>query len=313
MELVDLKPEHVQEASLLALVNYEEERLQTPILPSMPFLPDLSPFVQNGLGVAAFDSGRMIGFLGCFTPWDHAFGSQAKGTFSPMHAHGAAVEHRSSIYQRMYQYAAEKWVRKQIAYHAIALYAHDQDAVQSLFRVGFGLRCVDAVRPMKVPEAAESSGLTYRELTKEEIPLVRSLREELRKHLGKSPCFMSITPQELDQEILEQEKRNTRIFVASEQNKIIAYLEIAESGENFATEAKDMRSIKGAYCLPEYRGHKRYLGLLAHVIGVLKAEGFVRLGVDFESINPAGSGFWLKHFDAYTFSLVRRIEECALL
>ncbi len=44
-------------------------------------------------------------------------------------------------------------------------------------------------------------------------------------------------------------------------------------------------------------------------MNILKTEGYTRLGVDFESINPSGSGFWLKHFHAYTNSVVRRIDE----
>jgi len=34
--------------------------------------------------------------------------------------------------------------------------------------------------------------------------------------------------------------------------------------------------------------------------------------LDFESINPAAYGFWLKHFDTYTRSVVRRIDEHAI-
>jgi hypothetical protein len=44
----------------------------------------------------------------------------------------------------------------------------------------------------------------------------------------------------------------------------------------------------------------------------LAAQGRTRLGVDFESINPYGSGFWLKYFTAYTCSVVRRIDEGAV-
>ncbi len=39
------------------------------------------------------------------------------------------------------------------------------------------------------------------------------------------------------------------------------------------------------------------------------AEGFLRMGVDFESFNPTAYGFWLKHFTAYTYSVVRRVDE----
>jgi len=45
----------------------------------------------------------------------------------------------------------------------------------------------------------------------------------------------------------------------------------------------------------------------------LKSLGYTRLGVDYESINPSGSGFWLKYFTAYTHSVVRRIDETAII
>ena len=69
------------------------------------------------------------------------------------------------------------------------------------------------------------------------------------------------------------------------------------------------RHIMGAYCMPEHRGRGVYKNLLNYVINTLKTEGYTRLGVDFESINPSGSGFWLKFFHAYTNSVVRRIDE----
>lgn len=73
----------------------------------------------------------------------------AKGTFSPIHAHGAIKENRPMIYKRMYQYAAEKWLKHKITYHAIAQYAHDTEALEAFFTYGFGLRCMDAIRPME--------------------------------------------------------------------------------------------------------------------------------------------------------------------
>ena len=59
----------------------------------------------------------------------------------------------------------------------------------------------------------------------------------------------------------------------------------------------------------EHRGRGVYKKLLNYVVNTLKIEGYTRLGVDFESINPSGSGFWLKFFHTYTNSVVRRIDE----
>ena len=36
------------------------------------------------------------------------------------------------------------------------------------------------------------------------------------------------------------------------------------------------------------------------------------LGVDFESINPSAYGFWSKDFNAYTYGVVRRIDESVI-
>ena len=50
-----------------------------------------------------------------------------------------------------------------------------------------------------------------------------------------------------------------------------------------------------------------------YVEAVLSREGYRRLGVDFESFNPTAQGFWLKHFTANTHSVVRRIDENAVI
>ena len=73
-----------------------------------------------------------------------------------------------------------------------------------------------------------------------------------------------------------------------------------------------MCNICGAFCLHEYRGKSIYQNLLNFTITKLKEEGYILLGVDFESFNPTAYGFWLKYFTAYTNSVVRRIDECAL-
>ena len=68
-------------------------------------------FAENGLGVAAFEEGRMLGFLGCYEPWENAFTGTARGTFSPIEAHGAVPEQREKIYRLLYQAAAEMCIR----------------------------------------------------------------------------------------------------------------------------------------------------------------------------------------------------------
>jgi len=63
--------------------------------------------------------------------------------------------------------------------------------------------------------------------------------------------------------------------------------------------------------LEKYRGGVAR-GVLSYIEQTLYCEGIRRLGVDFETFNPTAYGFWSKHFDIYTNSLTRRIDECGL-
>lgn len=302
----------MEEARKISISNYNEEREYVQILPCIDVFPDLEQFANNGLGVVAFDGNRMVGFLCCCKPWNNAFGSKSIGTFSPIHAHGAIKDNRSMIYKRMYQVAAEKWVKNKIAYHAVGLYAHDTESINAFFTYGFGLRCIEAIRPMEYIESHAYEGVTFEELAKSEVIQVREMRRMLSEHMSSSPCFMYTSSKDFDKSLIHAEERNSRLFVARDKEKLIAYVEVAKDGENFITEVDGMFNICGAFCLPEYRGKNIYHSLLNYTTSMLKTEGYKLLGVEFEGFNPTANGFWSKYFNSYTNSLVRRIDECAL-
>jgi hypothetical protein len=106
MRVVDFTAAHVEQAAQIALQNYEEEQKYVPELPAVDTIPDLTPFAENGLGVAAFEGESMLGFLCSVPPFKNAFRSiDAVGVFSPMGANGAISENRAHIYARLYQAA----------------------------------------------------------------------------------------------------------------------------------------------------------------------------------------------------------------
>lgn len=53
MILMDFFNNHIEEAAMLAKLNFEEERVCVPALP--PLAPVLSGFADNNMGVSAFD------------------------------------------------------------------------------------------------------------------------------------------------------------------------------------------------------------------------------------------------------------------
>ncbi len=102
MEILNFEKKHVKEATSLALANYYEERQFVKVLPEVCDIPDLNGFAENGLGVAAFENKKMIGFLCCDEPFDNAFrATDVRGIFSPMGANAAVSENCSKIYAAM--------------------------------------------------------------------------------------------------------------------------------------------------------------------------------------------------------------------
>ena len=86
-------------------------------------------------------------------------------------------------------------------------------------------------------------------------------------------------------------KEKTRLFAAADTSDIVAYIETADTAENFVTEVPQIQNICGAFCLPAYRGKGLYPNLLNFLIASLAIEGYTLLGVDYESFNPTAAGF----------------------
>ncbi len=306
MKILDFSQGHISRAQALAAANYERQREFTPALPHIDDLPPLDEFAANGLGVAAFDGEDMLGYLCCYSPWDGLFGN-VRGTFSPCHANGVVASDSGKIYSYMYQAAAKKWVQQGIFQHCISLYTHDAAAINSFFINGFGCRCVDGIMSPDGDFAITDSSYEYRELPSEQHALVVHLRELNSEHLSHSPCFMPYTKRTAED--YAEDNDDSRIFIMQQNDEVVAYIRLAVTGETFVKDAAGYLHACGAYCLPSHRGNNNFSNLLRYAAAKIKAEGYTHLGVDFESINPAANSFWLKHFRAYTFGLVRRIDE----
>lgn len=313
MDIVTFELCHTAEAVCLAEKQLNDECVAVSALQKAS-LPELNSLV-NGLGVAAVENGRLVGYLcaygpfkGMFGTWGTCFEEQFVGVFSPIHAHAVAADAPPKTWQRMYQAAAEKWVQAGAAHHAIALYEHDALAKAALFRYGFGQRCADAIRLVEPIGAAPVPGVTCCELPVGSAEMVRELRRGLDVHLCQSPCFMARTDEGRHAWLETVKHRDSRLFVAMAAGEVISFIEVTKAGENFLTERPEMRNICGAYCLPEWRGTGVSKLLLDYVLQTLQAEGMRYLGVDYETMNPTAAGFWEKYFATYTASLVRRVD-----
>lgn len=305
---------YIEEMAAIALAEYQEECNSVHDLPRKDykdlFCNMLSNMVSNNLGVVALDKSKVVGFIACYGPIENFFGRE-KGVFSPIHGHGAIKENREKIYSMLYQNVARIWVEQDIFTHAIAVYAHNQVAINTYFQNGFGMRCVDAITSVnndKILFEAKSN-VEIKEISMDEIISLVDLKNELALHIRNSPTFMPTQLFDMKRFKEQSIRRNSRFFTANIEGKVVGYLEIMSSGENFTCDDEGTMNICGAYIYPEYRGTGIYKSLITYMIEKLKKENYKRCGVDFESINPNANRFWLKYFTPYTYSLVRRIDE----
>lgn len=314
MQIIDLTKEWLPQAIRLAEENYAEARAQLSCLPELP-IPPLNYFAENGLGVAAVENGVLLGYLGGCDPWRPVYCTpDTAGVYSPLHAHAVQKENRAKIWQRLYQAAGAKWAKAGAASHAITIYARDVDTRDALFLYGFGARCADFMRPLTdISAPLCPAEIRFTELPAAESARLRPLRRALADHLGQSPAFMLHTEQDMNAYLDRKEQQAARMFTALHGERIIAYIELDDDGETFASCAPGTGNICGAYCLPEYRGQGIAPALLQHILRTLQNEGYARLGVDCETFNPTAMGFWSKHFTQYTTSVVRRIDENAVI
>lgn len=310
MQIIDFTAAHIEQAAKIAKQNYDEERRHVPALPPVDTVPGLTPFAGNGLGAAAFDGEKMLGFLCARNPWDGAWNMpELRHIFSPMGANGTVPENRAKIYARLYQAAGQKWARAGAASHGICLYAHDTEAQMQFFRHGFGIRCIDAIRGTDKIAVPPCEGYVFSELAPEDCLEVMPLDNMLHEYQLDSPFFM-LRPPHGEADYLEYwAEHKPACFAARREGAVAAFILTETEGETFIGESPGYRHITAAYCLPAHRGK----GLHQHLINMALEKNCARLGVDFESFNPSGAGFWQKYFDAYTHSVVRRIDESAVI
>ncbi len=155
-------------------------------------------------------------------------------------------------------------------------------------------------------------GYSFSELASEAVLKVLPLENMLDNGYIDSPFFMYREHNDESAFLKDYKHFQSIYFIASQEGRIVAFIRAELDGETFIQGTPGYLHVKGTYCLPEHRGKGLNQKLLSMLIQKLKIKGYSRLGVDFESINPTAWGFWLKYFDAYTHSVVRRIDEKAV-
>jgi GNAT superfamily N-acetyltransferase len=304
-----LEKAHVDEAARLVGRRYAALHAQVPSLPSSYEDPDafsrrLLRLTDRGVGVAAFDGGRMLGFLAAYSIGSLHGRSCA---LSPEWGNGADAATHRRVVEAMYREAAPEWLRRGDVNHVVCVLAHDSEALEGLAWAGFGRMVCDAVRPL-VPIAVGRGGPEVRRAAPDDIESILPLALALREHLAAPPVYV-LDHEPEDRAAWDAALRDPGIavWIAARRGSVIGYLRQGPPTDDACDVIVDAgtTSITGAYVEPIARGEGVATSLLARAIDWGREQGYARCSVDFETANSSAARFWLQHFSPVVVSLGR--------
>ena len=232
-----------------------------------------------------------------------------KGVYSPLYGHGAIKEHRSKLYKELYKRLADLWVKKHITSHALTFFANDKETIDTWFWLGFGNRCVDSIRQATSLDAVKSD-IIIKKIGLENLSDLADVESKLHMYFRNSPMFMPREEEDPIYHLTQWLKEDNRhMWAAYREGKAVGLMRIQTVGETFVTEHTDVMNITGAYVLDSERNSGVATLLLDAIQNWQVDNGYPLCGVDFESFNIDGSGYWNRYFIPYTYSLARRIDE----
>lgn len=312
MKIIPFRSEHIEQAAALVAVQYQAERSHNHLFPARfeqadAIMPQLQGLAEKVPGVAAICHNRLIGFMLGFRA---SVFQRIRGVLSPDWGHATDGSDSHTIYRAMYAELSKTWIANGCFTHAIQLYAHERDAQETWFSLGFGIRGMDALRDLG---PVKHSNVDIRRAEQDTIDALMPLEIELNRHLATSPIFLPLTS-------TFEETRTSRntwlsdpkhaLWLAYRNNGPVGFMCVEPSPQYGLPISDDMTiSITGAFTKTTLRGHGVGTALLSQVLDWARENGYQKCAVDCETANIPGYAFWCRHFQPVGYSLVRCIDE----
>ena len=249
--------------------------------------------------------GQLEGFL-----QSHLFPMNTGLSFAyiPEYCHAVKANSRD-VYRAMYARLSQIWASHQCASQAITILAHDQDALEAWFTMGFGMTGVDALRDFS-PVQGKTAEINIRRAGVDDLEILLAQDLAIDHYLAAAPIYRPLD--EESPELHRQWLKNplNALWLAEHEGETMAGMGLEPFSTEAATiiRAEKTISITTAFTREERRGQGIAGALLDHALTWAKSAGYQRCAVDFESANIPGSGFWLgQGFDPVCYCLRRRV------
>lgn len=265
--------------------------------------------IDQGNAIISQKGNTVTGYIA----WKYFDFHNEKSAFCPIIGHAVIEEDGRTIYQELYNYAAQIWVDDDRFNHLWMIYNDDHALKDMLYDIGFGSHVIDAYT--KVQKPAYRMDCKYKitvAADRDAKALLALIKESVRFYM-KSPIFLKRDIYNLD-DVIDMIKTN-HLFVAWDNDAPVGIMNLSvQTGyniENLASTNTGLISKADAYIKPEYRGMGIGKGLLHEVTMHCVEKNIQYLHVCFETANPFANIFWRKHFKPMILSVRRTVNKDA--
>ena len=198
----DFEPAYIPEAEKILSEEYSAEKKKVPSLPEESPAELLNWLSTKKYKKAAFCAGRLVGYM-IFSDVRDGFFGLCKGSFSPLGGSAVSFElgvDREKVMSLLFEGISNEMVRDGIYSLALARFAHDTEANNSLFLNGFGIRCSDAMATIEsIPEFNMPQKFEFKEVPFGSFGIFKNLKMKLVHHLENGPVFFPSDLSDFDQ------------------------------------------------------------------------------------------------------------------
>ncbi len=311
MVIVPLTEERLEEAAALFIERYRKLRQDIPLLPvdlenSQAVIERLEKMVEAGHALAALEDGHLSGYVCWFVVEDFRDTGRI-AAYCPEWGHAATRE----VYLALYRAAVQEWISAGCQTYAWSYLANDTIAADFLHWNGYGMICVDAVRPIAPPRKNPAEGFVIRRAGGEDADAIALLEAEHCRYYSLPPTLMMpLEPSDAAQirEFLTQPENS--IWLAERDGELAAYQVFRKHvpGAAHIVRSEKIIAVSMAFVRPQYRGSGAGSAVLSAALQYYAGLGYECCAVDFESINPYAFNFWLKHFTPVALSVMHHPE-----
>jgi GNAT superfamily N-acetyltransferase len=306
-----LTQEYLEPAVALFIKNYQHEQEHSPLLPSRVIHEPswIQQALQSKLANASVVVREHNNVLAYMVTGDQFLWKGQHAAIVLEYCHSATVAKKQELYQRMYMYLAQQWVKQHIHLHLIRHFAHDTVLQETLYLLGFGAILAERLRDCST--VAERPAVTIRE--ESDVGKLMTLHTEHHRYYPHAPIFIEKPTDEraVRAELVAHAQQGDVFFVYDEQDAPGAYMIVGEStigGEGFLLAQTNTAQIKSAYAQAGIRGKGVGAALLQAAVAWAQQQGYERLFVEHETANFAGGKFWSSYFTPYLYASMRYID-----